>query len=316
MKKILIVTGDPNSINSEIIIKVWNKMKKSVRKRTYFISNYNLLKNQFKILNFNEKILKKNNLENEDPIIKILNVDLSFKNPFNVKRKNSSQFIKKSLKLAHNLALTNKVAGIINCPIDKKLLIKKNYGVTEFLASMCNIRDKSEAMLIGNKKLYVCPITTHIDIKNISKKINVNLIVKKSLIIDKWFTKKFKKKPKIAILGLNPHNAEFNKNSEEEKIIKPAIKKLKKLKLKINGPIAADTIFINEYKNYDIIIGMYHDQVLAPFKSIFKFNAINITVGLKYSRVSPDHGVAINLIKKNRANEESLMKCIEYTNNL
>ena len=117
-------------------------------------------------------------------------------------------------------------------------------------------------------------------------------------------------------MGLNPHNAEFKKNSEEERIIKPAIKNLRKLKLKVDGPLVADTIFIDAYKNYDVIIGMYHDQVLAPFKSIFKFNAINITVGLKYSRVSPDHGVAVNLIKKNKANEESLMKCIDYTNSL
>ena len=316
MKKILIVTGDPNSINSEIIIKVWKKMKKSLRKKTYFISNYNLLKDQFNILNFPGKITKKVNLKENDLTIKVLDVDLVYDDPFNVPVKNSSKYILKSLKLAHKLALSENIAGIINCPINKKLLNKKNYGVTEFLASMCNIKDKSEVMLIGNKKLLVCPITTHIDIKNISKKINTNLIIKKSLKIDGWFKKKYKKKAKIAILGLNPHNAEFNKNSEEERIIKPAIKNLKKLKLNVDGPLVADTIFINEYKNYDVIIGMYHDQVLAPFKSIFKFDAINITVGLNYSRVSPEHGVAINLIKKNKANEESLMKCINYTNSL
>ena len=316
MKKILIVTGDPNSINSEIIIKVWKKMKKSMRRKTYFISNYNLLKDQLRILNFSGKITKKINLKEKDLTMKVLNVDLSYNDPFNVPVKNSSKYILKSLKLAHKLALTNNVVGIINCPIDKKLLNKKNYGVTEFLASMCNIKDKSEVMLIGNKKLLVCPITTHVDIKNISKKLSTNLIIKKSLKIDKWFKKKYKKQAKIAILGLNPHNAEFKKNSEEERIIKPAIKNLRKLKLNVDGPLVADTIFIDAFKNYNIIIGMYHDQVLAPFKSIFKFNAINITVGLKYSRVSPDHGVAVNLIKKNKANEESLMKCIDYTNSL
>jgi 4-hydroxy-L-threonine phosphate dehydrogenase PdxA len=316
MKNILIITGDPNSINSEIIIKVWKKMKKTIKRKTYFISNYNLLKDQFRILNFSEKITKKNNLKENDLTIKVLNVDLTYNDPFNVPANNSSKYIRKSLEMAHSLALSSNVAGIINCPIDKKLLNKKNYGVTEFLASKCKIKDKSEVMLIGNKELFVCPITTHIDVKNISKKINMNLIIKKSLKIDNWFKKKYKKRPKIAILGLNPHNAEFKKNSEEERIIKPAIKKLKKFKLKVDGPLVADTVFIDKYKNYNVIIGMYHDQVLAPFKSIYKFNAINITIGLKYSRVSPDHGVAINLIRKNKANEESLMKCIDYTNNL
>ena len=105
--------------------------------------------------------------------MKVLDVDLIYNDPFNVPVKNSSKYILKSLELAHKLALSNNIAGIINCPIDKKLLNKKNYGVTEFLASMCNIKDKSEVMLIGNKKLLVCPITTHVDIKNISKKLTL-----------------------------------------------------------------------------------------------------------------------------------------------
>ena len=106
-------------------------------------------------------------------------------------------------------------------------------------------------------------------------------------------------------MGLNPHNAELEKNTEEVKHILPSINKLKKLGINLNGPFVADTIFINEYKKFDIIVGMYHDQVIAPFKSIFKFDAINITLGLKYIRVSPDHGVAQNLIKKSSISRES-----------
>ena len=82
----------------------------------------------------------------------------------------------------------------------------------------------------------------------------------------------------------------------------------------IDGPFSADTIFINDYKKYNVIIGMYHDQVLGPFKSIFKFDAINITLGLKYARVSPDHGTAKEMIGKNLI--PSLQRCIEYINNL
>ena len=126
-------------------------------------------------------------------------------------------------------------------------------------------------------------------------------------------TKNFsKKKPKIAVLGMNPHNAEFRENSEEKKIIIPAIKQLKKLKFNLDGPLVADTIFINDYKKYNVIVGMYHDQVLAPFKSIFKFNAINITLGLKYLRLSPDHGTATNIIGKNKADITSFLKCINF----
>ena len=106
MKKILIVTGDPNSINSEIIIKAWKKMRKSMRRKIYFISNYNLFKDQLKILNFSGKITKKINLREDDLTVKVLNVDLNYNDPFNVSFKNSSKYIIKSLKLAHKLALS------------------------------------------------------------------------------------------------------------------------------------------------------------------------------------------------------------------
>ena len=171
-------------------------------------------------------------------------------------------------------------------------------------------------MLIRNKHLSVIPLTTHINIKEVSKKIKTNLIKNKILTFNNWFTNKYKKKPKIAMLGLNPHNSEFKKNSEEFKIIKPSITYLKKKGIKISGPFSADTIFIKEYKNFDVIVGMYHDQVLGPFKSLFKFNGINITLGLKYLRSSPDHGVATNLIKKFKADPSSLLECVHYFNNI
>ena len=132
------------------------------------------------------------------------------------------------------------------------------------------------------------------------------------MTINKWFKKLIKRNPKIGILGLNPHNAELIKGSEEKNIIIPAIKMMKKKGLNIYGPLISDTLFINDYKKYDVIVGMYHDQVITPFKTLFKFNAINITLGLKYLRVSPDHGTATNLIKKNKGNPASLMKCFKF----
>ena len=122
------------------------------------------------------------------------------------------------------------------------------------------------------------------------------------------------KKPKIAVLGLNPHNAEFNKRSEEHKFIRPLVKKLKKFSINLSGPYSADSFFIDKYKNFDVVVGMYHDQVITPFKTLLKFNAINITLGLKYLRVSPDHGTAEDIIRKNKANPQSLIDCIQFLN--
>jgi len=312
--KILLISGDPNSINSEIIFKSWKNLSPSKRKQIYVISNYNLLKKQFNILKYPIKMIEvKNTKENDhSDKLKILNIDLKFKNPFKVSTKESSNFVKKSLNLSHKLALEKDVQGIVNCPIDKKLLSKSSLGVTEFLASKCKIKDSSEVMLIFNKYLSVSPITTHVKIKEIAKKITSKAIIKKIETIDKWFKKIYRKKPKIGVLGLNPHNAELRKNSEEGRIIVPTIRKLKKRGFKIKGPLVADTVFINDYKKYNVIVGMYHDQVLAPFKTLFRFDAINITLGLKYHRVSPDHGVAINILKKKIANHLSLLRCIEF----
>ena len=82
--------------------------------------------------------------------------------------------------------------------------------------------------------------------------------------------------------------------------------------INVSGPLAADTVFINSFKKFDVIIGMYHDQVLAPFKALYKFDAINVTLGLNYLRASPDHGVARNIVGKNIANDQSLTSCIHF----
>ena len=316
MKKIVIISGDPNSINSEIIYKSFKSLKKNVRRKIYLISNIELMRSQLKKLKLklNFKQVKSIEEKVESNKIKLINIKLNFKKPFNVEKREASRFVHSCLNLAHTLANKGNNVGIINCPVSKNLFKRQKIGVTEYLSKKSNIKDNSEVMLISNGKFSVSPVTTHIDIKDINKKLNKEKILKKVNTINTWFKKKFKKKPKIGILGLNPHNAELRKNSEERKIITPAIKKLKKMGIQVKGPLVTDTIFIKDYKKFDVIVGMYHDQVLIPFKTIYKFDAINVTLGLKYLRVSPDHGVAKNLICKNKANPESLINCINFVN--
>ena len=313
-KKIILFSGDPNSINSEIIYKSWKLLNNSLKKRIYILSNYALLKDQFKKLNYKVKIIKVKNIDeksnNND--MKIINIDINFKNSFKIDKKNNSIFLNKDLNFFYNLSMSKNVAGRINCPINKNLLKKSNMGLTEFFASKCKVKKDTEVMLIRNNQISISPITTHIDLRNVAKKITKELIIKKIKTINFWFKKYQRKKPRICILGLNPHNAEFKKTSEEVRIITPAIKKLKKNGIRIDGPFAADTIFLNKYKDFDVIIGMFHDQIISPFKTLFKFDAINITLGLKYLRVSPDHGIASDIILKNKANPKSLIECIKF----
>jgi len=114
-------------------------------------------------------------------------------------------------------------------------------------------------------------------------------------------------------LGLNPHCESIEKLSEEEKIIKPAIKLLLKNKINIKGPFSADTFFSKKNLSYyDVAVGMYHDQVLTPMKTIFNFEAINLTLGLPFLRVSPDHGTNNKMIGRNKSNAQSLISSINF----
>ena len=313
-KKIILVSGDPNSINSEIIFKSWKKLSKRIKKNLFLISNCNLLKKQFKKLNYKIQITPVKNISetNDSKKLKVIDTNLNFVDPFKVSKKSSSKFVMESFKKAHKLSLNKNVLGLINCPVNKKLLDRKETGVTELLASYCKIKKNSEVMIIMNNKLMVSPITTHLDIKSVSKNINQKIIINKVTTINNWYKKFFKKKPKIGILGLNPHNSELRTNSEEKKIIIPAINKIKKLGINVKGPLVSDTLFIQNYKNFNVIVGMYHDQVLSPFKTLYKFKAINLTLGLKYIRVSPDHGVAVDKILQKKSNPESLLDCIKF----
>lgn len=315
--KIIIISGDPNSINSEILYKCLKKVDINTKKKIYIISNYKLLKEQLKLLGYSLKLKKVKNLYEKSKLNepKIIDINLKFKDPFNVSFKSSSKFIKDSFDLGHKLALKKDVIGLINCPIDKKLLNFNNKGVTEYLALKCKVKKGSEVMLIKNKYLSVCPVTTHIKLKDVSKHISSRLIYKKIETIQKWYKSTKNKNPNIGVTGLNPHNSELKKGSEECTMIIPAIKKSLKKGFKVSGPLVADTLFINDYKRFDVIIGMYHDQILTPFKTIYKFDAINLTLGLKYLRLSPDHGVGKNLIKKKIANHISLLECIKFLKN-
>jgi len=168
-------------------------------------------------------------------------------------------------------------------------------------------------MIIYNKNLSVCPLTTHLPIKYVDKKINRLEIINKVKIINNFWKKEFNKKVKIGVTGLNPHCESIDSFNEDKKIILPAIKKLKKLKYNIEGPLAADTIFLKDNRQkFDLIMGMYHDQVLTPIKTLYEYDAINITIGLPFIRVSPDHGPNESMLGKNKSNPLSLLNSIKF----
>jgi len=313
-KPIIIVAGEPNSIFFELF---FNVIKKKIKSPIILIASKKLINKQAKILkqkiNFNiinefEIIKKKDNLKK----INLIDVDFNQSYGFGKITTKSNHYIATCFDIAIKL-LRNKVSNkFINGPISKKTFLKRKFnGITEYLANKTNT--KKFAMIIHNKNLSVCPLTTHLPIKYVNKKINKLEIINKVKLISNFWKKQFGKKVKIGVTGLNPHCESIDSFNEDKIIILPAIKKLRKLKYNIAGPLAADTIFLKDNrKNFDVIIGMYHDQVLTPIKTLFEYDAINITIGLPFLRVSPDHGPNETMLGKNKSNYLSLLNSIKF----
>ena len=313
-KAILIVSGEPNSIFLEIYFKILKTKK--IASPLILITSEKLLKLHMKKLKFKKKIrflkatnLEKYNLDNES--INLIDVEYKYDKKFEKISKKSKIFIQKSFDVAFKILKQNKIKRFINGPISKKYFLNNKFlGITEYISN--SFYEKKTCMLIYNKKLSVSPVTTHLPIKLVSKKISKKNISDKVILINNFYEKKIGFIPKIAILGLNPHCESIHKYNEDDKIIKPTIKYLK-AKYDVSGPYSADTIFLkNNRKKFDVIIGMYHDQVLTPIKTLFEYDAINITLGLPFERISPDHGPNEKMLGKNISNPLSLLRAIQF----
>ena len=310
---ILIVHGEPNSIFSEILFKTLKSKK--IKRPLILISSEKLLKLQMKKLKFKKKIklLNYKNLYEKklnNKTINLININFNQKKAFEKISNKSNKFIEESFKIAFQILKEGNITRFINGPISKKHFLKKKYlGITEYISKKFH---RNTCMLIYNKELSVCPVTTHLPIKDVSKKINKKNISQKIILLDEFYNRILGYKPKIAVLGLNPHCESINKFNEDDKIIKPVIKNLKK-KYNISGPHSADTAFIRKIrKKFDVILGMYHDQVLIPVKTLYEYDAINITLGLPFIRISPDHGPNEKMLGKNISNPFSLIQAINF----
>ena len=290
-KTILILPSDPHSVNYEIIKKTLFFFKKKNNKNNYlFVGDKNDLSNYLRS--------KKLNLNFVD-----------------VKKKlNTHNYLKNCFEKAFEILKSKKAHGIINLPLNKNFLPKKYPGFTEYISNFFKTSGK-ESMLLYSESFSVCPNTTHIPLNSVSKELSKKIIKKNIYNIYNFYKNILGiKKPNIAIMGLNPHNGmDFKKRLEEDKIIRPAISEMRKKNIQVQGPLSPDSAF-NEIqsKKINCLIGNYHDQVLPTFKYINKFKAINITLGLPFLRISPDHGPAQEIQGKNIANPDSFLYALNF----
>ena len=312
---IIIVPGEPDSIFFEIFFK--SLKYKNYKSSLIIICSKEIFLLELKKYKFKKKILiidfdNINNVLFDKNCLYLINIELKKSKKKEIQKKNIKKYLEKSFILAQKILKSKLTKKFLNGPINKENFLNRKFlGVTEYFSHKFKIN--KSAMLIYNKNLSVCPVTTHLPIKLISKKITKKLINDKLKIIDNFYKKYFNIKPKIAVAGLNPHCESISLYNEDKEIIFPAIKIAKKKKILVFGPFSADTIFLKQNrKKFNVILGMYHDQVLAPMKAIYEFDAINITMGLPFLRATPDHGPNIEMAGKNLSNPISLIRALEF----
>jgi 4-hydroxythreonine-4-phosphate dehydrogenase len=208
-----------------------------------------------------------------------------------------------------------KIDILLTAPINKNLVAKHApegfKGHTEYISAFCG-QDES-IMLLTSDRLTVGLVTNHIPVSQITNKLKLALVTKKLLLLNNSLKKDFGiHKPKIAVLGLNPHAGDNGLlGSEEERIIAPAIKDMMSRGVYAFGPYPSDGFFgTNNYTKFDAILAMYHDQGLIPFKSISFDEGVNFTSGISIIRTSPDHGTAYDIAGKGIASERSMQNAL------
>ena len=227
-----------------------------------------------------------------------------------------------SLQTAVAALKQKQIDGLVTAPIHKKNIQSADFnftGHTPYLKQMFGVNDVVMMLCAGDFR--VALVTEHVPVGEVAKHITKEKILSKLYLINQSLQKDFGiEKPKIAVLGLNPHAGDEGLiGNEEETIIKPAIKEAKNNNILVVGPYSADAFFARRsFDRFDAVLAMYHDQGLIPFKTLASGDGVNFTAGLPAVRTSPDHGVAFDIAGKDKADNSSFLtaifECIDIFN--
>lgn len=233
---------------------------------------------------------------------------------FGQKTSHGGQCAFKALEKATEDLAAGKIDVLVTAPISKENIQNAGFqfpGHTEYLASVAN--EKEALMMMVSDNLRVALVTAHISLKEVAEQLTKQKIIDKTLAVANSLKKDFKiVRPKIAVLGLNPHAGEQGKlGKEEQEIIMPALKELQSQGVLVYGPYPSDGFFgSSAMTQFDAVLAMYHDQGLTPFKALAFDTGVNFTAGLPIVRTSPDHGTAFDIAGQNKAHEQSMRNAI------
>ena len=296
---IAITLGDPGGIGPEIVLKALNQEKGDF----VLIGNIYSLKEASK------------NCSIPIPDVDIIHIDGEY--IWGKVGAGNGRIAYESLITAIDLALEGRVEGIVTAPLSKESLHLAGYnypGQTEILAEKTDARDYGMLMVSDDFRMLL--LTTHIPLSQVPQSITEELIIRKVSLLNKTLKEIFKiENPRILLLGVNPHAGEggLMGNEEKEKIL-PAIEKLRKEGIAVDGPVPPDTFFME--KGFDAYVAMYHDQGMIPFKLLFFHSGVNMTIGLPFVRTSPDHGTAFDIAGRCIADHRSMLAAIKLCKRL
>lgn len=316
--KVAITSGDPNGVGLETIIKVFADPRMTDSITPVIYAHPELVKAHKKISGVEE--FPYNSIHSAEEAlakkVNLINVWKDYKGTvqFGKADKEAGMFAFKSLEAAVNDLASNKVDVIVTAPINKDTIQSKEFpfpGHTEYLAKFANT-DKVLMFLVSDV-LKVGIVTGHLPLKDVAKEITKDRIIEKLQMMNESLIKDFGvNKPRIAVLGLNPHAGDNGLLGTEEKdVILPAVREASEKGLYAFGPYGADGFFgSGNYTKFDAVLAMYHDQGLAPFKAIAFEQGVNFTAGLPIVRTSPDHGTSYDIAGQGIADEGSLRAAI------
>ena len=228
----------------------------------------------------------------------------------------NSHIVIDAIRTATTWARNGQAAAIVTNPVNKAALKAAGFahpGHTEFLASMSPARPGSPVMMLAGEGLRVVPATIHIPLRDVATQLTTDDLINKGRILGEALQRYFGcNPPRIAFCGLNPHAGENGQfGDEDQRIVAPAVDALCEDGIEATGPHSADTLFHPAARtSYDAVVGMYHDQVLIPLKTIDFDGGVNVTLGLDFIRTSPDHGTAFDIAGTGVAKPDSLMAAI------
>ena len=321
--KLGISIGDLNGIGGEIVLKTFDDSRildfctpiifASVKTLSFLKKHFNLSLNFQGIDKVSDAIEGKINIVN----VWKENVPINF----GAEDPEIGKYAFKSLEAATVALKNDEIDVLVTAPINKNTIQSEKFqfpGHTDYLAKELN---GESLMFMISDNLKVGLLTDHVPLKDIAEKITPQLIEKKIGIIEKTLQQDFRvRKPKIAVLGINPHSGDNGLiGKEDENVLKPTLQKLREKGTLVYGPYAADSFFGSKnHESFDAVVASYHDQGLIPFKTLSFGEGVNFTAGLSKVRTSPDHGTAFDIAGKDCANinsfKEAVFKAIEIYN--